>query len=58
MHDGSGGVPHLLAFDAGSPIHAFAVQLWILLAVATLSALPWMVIEFKKAHYSVHYQGK
>lgn len=33
------------------------LQLWILLAVATLSALPWMVVEFKKAHYSVHYQG-
>eukprot|EP00887_Chlorella_sp_A99_P002596 scaffold6.g2596.t1 len=31
--------------------------LWILLAVATLSALPWMVIEFRKAHFSVHYQA-
>ena len=28
------------------------------MAVATLSALPWMIVEFKKAHYSVHYQGK
>lgn len=25
--------------------------------MATLSALPWMVVEFKKADYSVHYQG-
>ena len=32
-------------------------QIWILLAVATLSALPWSVVEFRKAGYSVHYQG-
>lgn len=27
------------------------------MVVATLSALPWMIVEFKKADYSVHYQG-
>ena len=32
-------------------------QIWILIAVCTLSALPWMMIEFKKADFSVHYQG-
>ncbi len=35
-----------------------APQLWILLTVCTLSALPWMVIEFKRNNYSVHYQGE
>jgi hypothetical protein len=30
----------------------------VLLAICTLSALPWMVVEFKKANYSVHYQGE
>jgi hypothetical protein len=36
----------------------FTVQIWVLLAICTLSALPWMVVEFKKAKYSVHYQGE
>lgn len=36
----------------------FFPQVWVLLAIATLSALPWMIIEFKKAQFSVHYQGK
>lgn len=34
------------------------LQVWLLLAICTLSALPWMVVEFKKANYSVHYQGE
>ena len=34
------------------------LQVWILLSIATLSALPWMIVEFKKADYSVHYQGE
>ena len=32
-------------------------QLWILLAVATLSMLPYMVFEFQKASFALKYQG-
>lgn len=39
------------------PLRRVFRAMWILLAVATLSALPWMVVEFKKADYSVHYQA-
>ena len=45
-----------LAADT-TPARSLPDQVWILLAVCTLSALPWMVIEFKKAQFSVHYQG-
>ncbi|PSC68080.1 transmembrane 184C [Micractinium conductrix] len=39
------------------PLRRVIRAVWILLAVATLSALPWMVVEFKRAKYSVHYQA-
>ncbi|KAL4427830.1 hypothetical protein ABPG75_001919 [Micractinium tetrahymenae] len=39
------------------PLRRVIRAVWILLSVATLSALPWMVFEFRKADYSVHYQA-
>ncbi|KAI3428292.1 hypothetical protein D9Q98_006671 [Chlorella vulgaris] len=39
------------------PVRRVFRAIWILMAVATLSALPWMVMEFKRAQYSVHYQA-
>ncbi|RMZ53478.1 hypothetical protein APUTEX25_003300, partial [Auxenochlorella protothecoides] len=30
---------------------------WILLTLCTFSALPWMIVELRKQHFSVHYQG-
>ena len=43
---------------ARPPRSARLLQIWVLLSICTLSALPWMVIEFKKHNYSVHYQGE
>ncbi|KAL6774564.1 hypothetical protein ACKKBG_A25495 [Auxenochlorella protothecoides x Auxenochlorella symbiontica] len=31
--------------------------LWILLTLCTFSALPWMIVELRKQHFSVHYQA-
>ncbi|KAL4527527.1 hypothetical protein Ndes2526A_g08691 [Nannochloris sp. 'desiccata'] len=41
----------------GIPVRRVIRAVWVLLAVCTLSALPWMIIEFKKAQFSVHYQA-
>eukprot|EP00889_Picochlorum_renovo_P001479 jgi/Picre1/28509/NNA_003913.t1 len=41
----------------GVPIRRVIRMVWVLIAVCTLSALPWMMYEFKKADFSVHYQA-
>lgn len=39
------------------PFRRVIRAVWILLVIITLSALPWMVVEFKRNNYSVHYQA-
>lgn len=38
------------------PLRRWFRLLWCLLAAACLGFLPWLIIEFKQAGYSIHYQ--
>ncbi|KDD73924.1 organic solute transporter Ostalpha [Helicosporidium sp. ATCC 50920] len=42
---------------AGIPMRRVFRGLWVLLTLATFSALPWMIVEFKKEKFAVHYQA-
>jgi hypothetical protein len=46
------------ACPRGPPTRPLALQVWLLLSVVTLSALPAILIEFRKSGYSVHYQAR
>ncbi|EIE26342.1 DUF300-domain-containing protein, partial [Coccomyxa subellipsoidea C-169] len=39
------------------PLRRWFRLLWCLLAAACLGFLPWLIIEFKQADYSIHYQA-
>lgn len=41
----------------GIPIRRVIRFIWVLIAVCTLSALPWMMYEFRQSNYSIHYQA-
>lgn len=50
---------HGMGMSLGPPSPPPSVlQLWILLTLCTFSALPWMIVELRKQHFSVHYQGE
>jgi hypothetical protein len=38
------------------PMRRWLRLLWVLLAACCLGGLPWLIVEFKRADYSIHYQ--
>ena len=41
----------------GIPIRRFLRVVWVLIALYILGSIPWMLIEFKRSSYSIHYQA-
>lgn len=41
----------------GIPIRRFLRVVWVLIALYILGSIPWMLIEFKRSGYSIHYQA-
>jgi hypothetical protein len=41
----------------GVPIRRFIRVIWVMITLAILGSIPWMLIEFKRSSYSIHYQS-
>jgi hypothetical protein len=41
----------------GIPIRRFLRAIWVLITLFILGSIPWMLIEFKRSSYSIHYQA-
>lgn len=47
----------LSAAVCGIPIRRFLRAIWVLITLFILGSIPWMLIEFKRSAYSIHYQA-
>mmetsp|Transcript_5864 Transcript_5864/g.16425 ORF Transcript_5864/g.16425 Transcript_5864/m.16425 type:complete len:395 (+) Transcript_5864:201-1385(+) len=47
----------LSAAVCGIPIRRFLRAIWVLITLFILGSIPWMLIEFKRSSYSIHYQA-
>ena len=51
-----GGGSHNMAWLTRWPMRRWFRVLWCILAAACLGGLPWIITEFTRANFSIHYQ--